>query len=270
MPQTLTLGKWEKLLLFLSWSICVWSGEGKLPVLSLWGILSLSQTRLAVNFGLSVLSAAGTNPSPVAVPSIPALKLLLGPGLQLCPCSCRGGQQELCSSVPVTHRPLASQEAAAARLVCVGSRAVPCHILQQLSSVPGWSRSPGWGWMWASNPLGASQGTCSQLVTRPVAHWGGHNHQGVLVWVLFVPGGFFGRDLSSLGLHTSQVCRHHSCQAEGWRRALLDAPCCAGMEWGISPVPTAPCSSHHGEMGSAKPNLRGLQALALEEALPHV
>lgn len=132
----------------------------------------------------------------MAVPSTPALELLLGPALQLCPCSCRGGQGELCSSVPVTHGPLASQEAAAATLMCVGSGAVPCHILQQLSSMPGWSRSPGCSRMWASNPLGALQGTCSQLVIRSVAHRGaalGVNTttKGVLVSVLLVPGGFF-------------------------------------------------------------------------------
>lgn len=76
-----------------------------------------------------MLSAAGSSPSPVAVPPTPALELLLGSVLQLCPCSCREGQDELCSSVPVTHGPLVSQEAAAATLMCVGSRAVPCHIL---------------------------------------------------------------------------------------------------------------------------------------------
>lgn len=79
------LGIWEKLHLFLSWAICVWSREGKLPELSPWGILSVSEQSSAVQFELSghrgcrVLWAAGTNPSPVAVPSVPAPELLLGP-----------------------------------------------------------------------------------------------------------------------------------------------------------------------------------------------
>lgn len=41
MPRALTLGRWEKLLLVLPWSTCVWSGEGKLSVLGLWAILSM-------------------------------------------------------------------------------------------------------------------------------------------------------------------------------------------------------------------------------------
>lgn len=58
MPRALTLRKWEKLLLFLSWSICVWSGEGKLPVLGLWGILSISDQCSAIQLSSLGIRAA--------------------------------------------------------------------------------------------------------------------------------------------------------------------------------------------------------------------
>lgn len=113
----------------------------------------------------------------MAVPSIPALQLLLGPGLQRCPCSCREGQDELCSSVPVTHRPLASQEAAAATGVRgqQGS-ALPHPAAAQLHARL--EQEPGTGQGVGVKPARCLAGHVLPARDPCMAHGGEHNHQG--------------------------------------------------------------------------------------------